>query len=162
MMLEEMLFHPDMADTPDARAAGWLMFISMFRDDMPWLYEVGLELYHALKSNDPEEIEGAIARLERVAKIVIRGPWSPEMMGVDDEETFMMMRHLPEILSNVLGRLSLTGGKNRETHCFANANPSSSARSRRRVPQGEKGVREQRGGGRSLPSSDALPSSLFS
>ena len=111
MMLEEMLFHPDMADTPDARAAGWLMFISMFRDDMPWLYEVGLELYRALKSNDPEEIEGARARLERVAKIVIRGPWSPEMMGVDDEETFMMMRHLPEILSNVLGRLTLTGGE---------------------------------------------------
>jgi hypothetical protein len=108
MMLEEMLFHPDMPNAPDARAAGWLMFISMFRDDMPWLYEVGLDLYHALKSNDPDEIEAAKASLERVTKISMRGPWGPEMMGPEDEETFMMMRHLPEILDDVFRRLGST------------------------------------------------------
>ena len=58
-MLEDMLAHAGMADAPDARAAGWLMFMSMFRDEMPWLYEVGLDLYHALKCNDVRHIEAA-------------------------------------------------------------------------------------------------------
>ena len=105
MMFEEMLFHPSLGDNPDARAAGWLMFISMFRDDMPWLYEVGLELYHALKANDVAGIESARANLERIARMFMRGPWGHEMLGPEDEETFMMLRHLPDMLGDVLSRL---------------------------------------------------------
>lgn len=109
MMVEEMLFHPSIADAPDARAAGWLMFISMFRDEMPWLYEVGLDLYHALKSNDVHQIEVAKVSLERVTKISMNGPWAREMMtGPEDEDTFMMMRHLPELLDEVVRRLCST------------------------------------------------------
>jgi len=108
MMLEEMLFHPGSADAPDVRAAGWLMFISLFRDEMPWLYEVGLELYHALKTNDPHHIETARETFERVAKMSMRGPWGHELMGPDDDESFMILRHLPDMLGDTLNRLCST------------------------------------------------------
>lgn len=43
MMLMEMLHHPGMEEE-GGRALGWLMVISGFRDDAPWLYELGLDV----------------------------------------------------------------------------------------------------------------------
>lgn len=105
MMLEEMFFHPEFRENPDSQAAAWLMTISALRDDAPWLYEPGLELYRALRSGDADQITTARDSFQRVLKVMNRGPWIHDIFGADDDETFMMLRHLPEMLEHALSRI---------------------------------------------------------
>jgi hypothetical protein len=102
MMFDELLMHPELRETPDAAAAAWLFFISLFRDDFPWLYEPGLDLYRALRSNDPAAIGAARQTFSRIIRVSTRGPLFHEFMRPDDDESFMMLRHLPEILEHFL------------------------------------------------------------
>jgi hypothetical protein len=64
-------FHPRMAmelmrrvDTFGDPALWWLMVISAFRDDAPWLFELGMEVHGAFKSGDPRRILEALERFD--------------------------------------------------------------------------------------------------
>jgi hypothetical protein len=107
MMLEEMFFHPELRKDPEAQAAAWLMAISTLRDDAPWLYEPGIELYRALRAADTEQIASARDSLQRMIKVLHRGPLFHEIVTADDEDTFMLLRHLPEILDRTLARIDV-------------------------------------------------------
>jgi hypothetical protein len=111
MMFEEMLFSPESRENPDAQAAAWLMAISTLRDDAPWLYEPGVEVYRALRTNDADQIAIARDYFKRVLKAMNRGPWFHEMLGPDDEETFMMVRHLPEMLEHAISRIEVPSSR---------------------------------------------------
>jgi hypothetical protein len=58
-MMEEFLFLPRMLDGgPDGsngEAVTWLMLASMLRDDAPWFYKMGIEVFKALRSGKPVE-----------------------------------------------------------------------------------------------------------
>jgi hypothetical protein len=110
MMLEELFFHSEPGESPEAQAAAWLMTLSLIRDDVPWVYEVGMELYRAMRSKDPEGIARAREDLERALRFT-RGPWLHEIARPDDEETYMLMRHLPEMLERVLSSIPEGEGK---------------------------------------------------
>lgn len=105
MMLEEVLFHPSLRESPDGPATGWLMFISLFRDEAPWLYEPGLEVYRALRAGNSAGLAVAKEAFYKVVRASTRGPFFREMMRPDDEETYMMLRHLPEMAESFLSRL---------------------------------------------------------
>lgn len=113
MMFEEMFFHPELRKDPEAQAAAWLMAISALRDDAPWLYEPGIELYRALKSGEPEQIANARESLQRVMKMLHRGPLFHEIVTAEDEDTFMLLRHLPEMLDRTLSRLDVPRRRSR-------------------------------------------------
>ena len=105
-MLEELCFHPALAETPDGPALGWLAFISLTREDFPWLYEAGLEVYRALKSHNPEEIHRAVKAFERTADVFAHHPMMFDLMGPETEEAFMSIRHLPMLLQDFLHRIT--------------------------------------------------------
>ncbi len=97
MMLMDFMHH-SMGEAGD-RGLGWLMVISNFREEAPWLYEIGVEVYHALQGHDDVRVAKAIDRFERTLLTVSRGPMaemvidSPEMdMAV--HELGRMARHL--------------------------------------------------------------------
>jgi hypothetical protein len=71
MMLEEMMH---MAGEP-GDPVGVLIAASLVRDDAPWLYELAMEVYRAIKSGNPEVIENEITRLKRFSEVVMRGPF---------------------------------------------------------------------------------------
>jgi hypothetical protein len=99
-MLEELLFHPAMRESKQGSATAWLLFISLLRDDMPWVYEAGMELYRALRSGNASEIEEAKDRFVQLIEIISRGPFFREVMRPDDEETFFMVRHLAPMVDH--------------------------------------------------------------
>ncbi|MEK6285971.1 MAG: toll/interleukin-1 receptor domain-containing protein [Acidobacteriota bacterium] len=70
-----------------------LIAASMFREDAPWLYELGIEAYRAAKSGVPEESERTLRRFQRAAELMERGPFAEEM-GLDLRGTHMIMREL--------------------------------------------------------------------
>lgn len=104
MMFEELLFHPAFAKTRQGPAAAWLLFISAIRDDLPWIYEVGLELYRALRIGDPRAISEARRNLGEILEVTTHGPFMHEFMRPEDEETFFMVRHIPELMERFLDR----------------------------------------------------------
>jgi len=107
VMFEEMFMHPGMRDSPDSQAAVWLMFISNLREDYPWLYEIGMDLYRALRAGGPKELAAAKESFQRALRSMSRMRVSRELFGPEDDEAFMFLRHLPEMMEPLWERLGI-------------------------------------------------------
>jgi hypothetical protein len=111
--------HPAMFDellhsrfTKGSDATAWLMFVSLMRDDAPWLYELGMDIYRALRARDNKKLNEALREFQNVVREVRHGhPMFMEMMGADDEDSFMALRHLPMVADEFLHRLKSRTGK---------------------------------------------------
>lgn len=79
------------------------MAASLFRDDAPWLYELVMEVYRAVKSGDSTAIEAELARLERFSDFTARGPLMDELV-FRDKESYLLMREFPRMLHHMLSR----------------------------------------------------------
>jgi hypothetical protein len=75
-----------------------LMIASMFRDDMPWMYELGIEAYRMAKEGTPDEAVAARRRFQKAADLMRRGPFGHEEFGFDPLMMHMMVRELDHIL----------------------------------------------------------------
>lgn len=113
MMFEELLFHPALRKAPHGAATAWLLFLSALKDDLPWLYEIGLELYRALRNGDLKSISEAKTEFILVMDFATHGPFFHEMMRPEDEEIFFMIRHLPEMVDRFIENLSPSIKRNR-------------------------------------------------
>jgi hypothetical protein len=96
MMMEEFL-HMSKVDDP----TGLLLLLGLFRDELPWLHEIGLEAYRAIKSGNPAQIKKAARSLQMAVELVRHGPFADE---VHDKEMYLIVRELPEILDRYLMR----------------------------------------------------------
>lgn len=105
MMFDEMMHMGGDSNDP----VGILMAASMIKDEVPWLYELAMEVYRAVKSGDPEAIEQEMVRLARFSEFSMRGPFMEEM-GFGDRESHMILMEFPHMLERFLKR-SLHEGK---------------------------------------------------
>ncbi|MGH8489387.1 MAG: hypothetical protein ACREXS_11135 [Gammaproteobacteria bacterium] len=95
MMFEELLHHPMFRQSPDHAGLPILMMFSMLRDDYPWLYELGIQLYRAIEGGNPRAIERARRTIVGTIEMAHRDPLMHEMMGgPEDEEAMMVLHHL--------------------------------------------------------------------
>jgi len=79
-----------MSEKPDETHLGFLVMISFFKDDFPWIYEIEKETYEILKSNKAVSTkEKAFMEFRRLLKRSYKHPIFMEM-GVS-KESFMMM-----------------------------------------------------------------------
>lgn len=102
MMFEELLFHPGLREIKGGASTAWLILISLLRDDFPWLYESGMELYRALRSGNGREIQRSRKQLIDILNVTSRGPFFHELMAPDDKESFFFLRHLDEFVERVV------------------------------------------------------------
>jgi hypothetical protein len=100
MMIEDMMH---MAGEP-GDPVGILMAASVLRDDAPWLYELAMEVYRAVKSGDPAAIETEMARLQRFSEFTMRGPFMEEF-SPGGKESYMFLREFPLMLLHMLSRM---------------------------------------------------------
>jgi len=99
MMMEELMhITGDPADP-----VGILVAASFMRDEAPWLYELAMEVYRAIRSGDPDSIENEVTRLRRFSEITMHGPFM-EMAGPRDEESHMFFMEFPRMLEHMLRR----------------------------------------------------------
>ena len=54
-----------------------LMVASMFRDELPWIYELGNEAYQMVKNGRPDA-SSAMRRFRRAAEMLMHGPMMEE------------------------------------------------------------------------------------
>lgn len=99
MMLEELMHMSGEPGDPVAI----LMAASIVRDEMPWLYELAMEVYRAAKTGSVEEIERELRRLRRFSKMMRRGRFMEEL-GFGRKEYRMIAGEFPRMLEHVLRR----------------------------------------------------------
>ncbi|MGA2590115.1 MAG: toll/interleukin-1 receptor domain-containing protein [Bryobacteraceae bacterium] len=100
MMFEEIFHHPMFRESSDNAGLPVLMMFSMFRDDFPWLYELGIQLYRAIEEGNSTAINRARKTLMFTIDMAHRGgPLGFEMMGGPENEEAMMF--LEELLHTV-------------------------------------------------------------
>jgi hypothetical protein len=97
MMIEE-IFHVASVEEGDP-SLPWLILASMFRDEVPWLAESALEVYRAIQSGIPEQIERSQRNLQSVLRLMRHSKFFHRFVR-DDEESFFMLRHLPEMIEH--------------------------------------------------------------
>ena len=96
-MFEEILHSSGKPGDP----VGVLMAASMVRDDIPWLYELAMESYRALKSGRIDEMQRELDRLRKFSNSK-RSMMFMEEFGYRDDETHMMSREFPHMLEHAL------------------------------------------------------------
>lgn len=94
MMIEEMA-HMISGHSEDP--IGLLIVISLLREDFPWLYEVGLEAYHAVKTGKTQDAQTALSLFGETVEFTLRGPFRNEL-AVTSKESHLMLRELSDLI----------------------------------------------------------------
>ena len=100
MMMEEFLHMGMDNKNPDL---SFLVMMSMYKDDFPWLYEIGVETYRGLKSaKTSADKKKLISSFER-ALDMLNHPVLRDMYG-KNEDTYFMMKESRHMLHEYLHR----------------------------------------------------------
>lgn len=99
MMFEELMHMSGEPGDPVAI----LMAASLVRDDMPWLYELAMEVYRAVKAENEEAIKRELKRLRRFSEVMLHGPFMEEF-GFGGKEAQMFAMEFPRMLEHSLMR----------------------------------------------------------
>ncbi|UCE59384.1 MAG: toll/interleukin-1 receptor domain-containing protein [Phycisphaerales bacterium] len=91
MMLRE-LSHM-MGSAPDD-PIGLVISGSMFREALPWVYELAIEAYRATKSSPSGEGRSAVKKFQRAMEATLHMPFPLEELGLDPETVHMFSRDL--------------------------------------------------------------------
>lgn len=75
-----------------------LVLASVFREEMPWLYELGMEAYRMAKNGTPSEAVAARKRFLKAGELMRRGPFPPEELGFDPRMMLMLVREMDHLL----------------------------------------------------------------
>lgn len=103
MMIEDLLHHPMFRESPDQAGLPILMVFSTLRDDYPWLYELGVQLYRAVQDGNSKAIDRARKAIVDTIEMAHRGPFMHEIMGgPEDEEAMMMLHHFAHSLDRFI------------------------------------------------------------
>jgi len=107
MMFDEMMHMEMKFEDPNI---SFLMMISFFKDDLPWVYEIGLETYRNLKiSKSKVEQRKIVETFERVLEMVGH-PMFREMFG-DSKEMYIYSKDIRHILHRYLDKFLLDDPK---------------------------------------------------
>lgn len=101
-MIEELLFHPRYRKLKEGPAISWLMIISMFRNDLPWVYELGLTVYQAFLGGKSSQIRSTSEQFLDVLKITNHSPFGQKLLRSENDELYFLLRELPEVLMRLV------------------------------------------------------------
>ncbi|HEX4954861.1 MAG TPA: toll/interleukin-1 receptor domain-containing protein [Thermoanaerobaculia bacterium] len=111
MMFEELIHMSGEPGDPVAI----LMAASVVKDDMPWLYELAMEVYRAVKARDDEAISRELKRLRRFSELTVHGPFIEEF-GFVSKESHILAMEFPRMLEQILMRTLGTGASHSSAH----------------------------------------------
>jgi hypothetical protein len=98
MMIEELLH------MSRNRTLGIMMALSLFKDSMPWMYDMGIEVIKTIKSAKTKEAKvKAISEFEEIIEMSTHHPMMREFYNEEDD--FMLFREMPRMLLKNIKRL---------------------------------------------------------
>lgn len=97
MMVREFM-HMGPRESP---TLGILFIASMFRDWMPWVYELGVELSRLMRQGQSAELAIAAEEFRRAVEFSLHGPMSREFFG-KSKDMFFLMEEVEPMLDRIL------------------------------------------------------------
>lgn len=101
-MLEDF-FMLTSTDEADHAALGPLILTSLFRDDVPWLYAMAVEIYRASLGDDHDVLRRAHLSFMRAVESLERGPFLHKMMGGSPRDGRLLISELSRVLRHFPG-----------------------------------------------------------
>jgi len=77
---------------------GILLLASYIRNDAPWLYELSVEMYNAVKIGDRSAIDIGLSRIERISEMFIKNDIGFEGFVNRDKDTYYIFREFPSMI----------------------------------------------------------------
>lgn len=103
MMFEEIMHFGMDEEEP---SIGLLMFVSLYRDEMPWFYEIGMDTYRGLKTaKNNQEREKLLRTFDRATEMLSH-PMMREFYG-DSKDNYMLFKEARHMFRHSLDRLRL-------------------------------------------------------
>jgi hypothetical protein len=109
MMFEKMM---DMGEIDKSGPVGILVFASLVRDEIPWLYEIAMEAFRALTSGTQKSVEQIMQSINMLEKFHMRSNLFEELGMFDSKEMHMFIMEGSQILYSMIMRC-LKNRKNR-------------------------------------------------
>ena len=89
------------------RTVGIIITLSLFKDSMPWIYDIGIETIKKIKrANTKDAKQKAFSEFEEVIEISTHHPMMHELY-IDSEEDHMLFREIPRMLMKNIRRLMM-------------------------------------------------------
>lgn len=105
MLMEEML-HSSYGKSRNH--FGLLIVLSMYKDDFPWIYELGKELIEKLKSKSSQENKHeAIREFNEMIEFTSSHPIMREMNGMRKENSSRFLKELPYLVTRYFEEMKL-------------------------------------------------------
>ncbi len=103
MMIEEMMH------MSNNRYIGIIMALSLFREPMPWLYEMGMETVKTIRTGKSKaEKKRAFSEFQEIVEMSTRHPMMRELF-MNSKDDYMLIRELPRMLLKGLDGLMIEG-----------------------------------------------------
>jgi hypothetical protein len=103
MMLDELMHMGEFSS--DQQHVPFLVMISLFKEDFPWIYEIGMDTYHTLKSAKSKvEKQKALDNFERSFEMFGHPMMREFYDHPDDKDTYMWYKESREIFHHFFKR----------------------------------------------------------
>lgn len=104
--LHPMLLEDIMHFSAD-KSIGFIMVLSIFKNDLPWVYEFGMETLKQIKaSKSMKEIDIILMNFENILETSLNNPAFQELMSMmKNKEDYRIYRELPHMLEKALRRM---------------------------------------------------------
>ncbi|MCW5695152.1 MAG: hypothetical protein KIS96_00310 [Bauldia sp.] len=99
-------------------SAGILFLASVIRDDLPFMYELLMEVYRSMKSGNIESMQNELSRLRRFGKVGLRGPWNDEF---STKENQMYAVEIPMVVERIVMQATEFSSQSRARRAHAKA-----------------------------------------
>jgi len=100
-MLEELFIMSEEVESPVAI----LMVFSLFKEDYPWLYEIGRELHDAIRRKDAKSAEETYHEFRRLMEFSEHHPFFEDSMMSRSKQDHILFRELPRIVDRYMRRV---------------------------------------------------------
>ena len=80
---------------------GIILAVSVLRDDLPWIYEIGMATYQAIKSGTQEEARDLLMRFQRAIGVTFHGRFVPEELMISKED-YTALREIEKFLDSII------------------------------------------------------------
>lgn|GEM_PF-251699 len=115
VILDDLSYHPGFEKKRYGPASAWLLAISILRDDLPWLYEAGMEFYRTLRNGSKRSIEQGRNEIMAIIDVVTHGPFFDIYGDADMEPLHYFISRLPELVHRLSEKAMVSAPVHRVT-----------------------------------------------
>jgi hypothetical protein len=100
-IFEELIYRSTKGEGIESKGTALLIILSFIKDDLPWLYELGMQIYRAMAAGDKDSVIVSHKQIHSTMEFMVRSPLGHDLYR-DDEESFMTIRVIPELIDRVV------------------------------------------------------------